>query len=193
MLRLPTASSRAIVASIPSRFVQSRIPIRFLTTASDSSSPVTSIPPPPPSTAAAPLVRKFDTSEPATTRRRKPNPAKRPFTPWQNHPPTKKLKDADAVGSYIVPRTASSNLPIYVMRKRGGNLVFTNVRKIEGDSYGLQLDLVEALAVPPDTVVVNPVNGHVAVKVSAVLLQRRRTIAAALAAPPRDLTNAIIG
>ncbi|KAI7296766.1 hypothetical protein KC340_g15297 [Hortaea werneckii] len=66
--------------------------------------------------------------------------------------------------SYFVTRTANNELPIYTLRKRGGNLLFTRVKKVDGRREDLCEALRAQLGLKRDEVGVNPVTGHVVVR-----------------------------
>ena len=66
---------------------------------------------------------------------------------------------------FHVARTPSNQLPVYQDSKRGGNLHQTLIRKISGDARALREDIREHLGLQDKDVVVNPVTGHVVVKV----------------------------
>ncbi|OCL11944.1 hypothetical protein AOQ84DRAFT_228547 [Glonium stellatum] len=66
---------------------------------------------------------------------------------------------------YHVARTPSNQLPVYQDSKRGGNLHQTLIRKITGDARVLSDDIRQHLGLRDKDVVVNPVTGHVVVKV----------------------------
>ena len=66
---------------------------------------------------------------------------------------------------YYVPRTASRELPIYQLTKRGGNLRQTRIRKIDGDRAKLLAELQSALRLKPENITINQVTGHIIIKV----------------------------
>lgn len=66
---------------------------------------------------------------------------------------------------YHVHRTASQQLPIYQLAKRGGNLHQTRIRKIEGDVEKLKDEVTRALGIREDLVVINRLTGHIVIKV----------------------------
>ena len=66
---------------------------------------------------------------------------------------------------YYVHRTASRELPIYHVTKRGGNLHQTRIRKINGDRAKLLAELRLALRVKPENIRVNQVTGNIIIKV----------------------------
>ena len=70
---------------------------------------------------------------------------------------------------YHVHRTASQQLPIYKLAKRGGNLHQTRIRKIEGNVDTLRRELVESLGKEEKEVVINRLTGHIIIKVSGSL------------------------
>ncbi|KAK4611640.1 hypothetical protein CLAFUW4_12940 [Fulvia fulva] len=65
---------------------------------------------------------------------------------------------------YFVTRSANNELPIYTLRKRGGNLKMTRVKKIDGDRLRLRDALRVALGVADKDAVVNSVTGHIMIK-----------------------------
>ncbi|KAL9125545.1 MAG: hypothetical protein Q9217_005268, partial [Psora testacea] len=65
---------------------------------------------------------------------------------------------------YHVRRTASQELPIYHLSKRGGNLHQTRIRKVEGDRTALRDELQKVLNLQKENVLVNQVTGHVVLK-----------------------------
>lgn len=66
---------------------------------------------------------------------------------------------------YHVRRTASQQLPVYHLAKRGGNLHQTRIRKIEGDVESLMKEIKIALGLKEELVVINRLTGHVIIKV----------------------------
>ena len=69
---------------------------------------------------------------------------------------------------YYIQRTPTRNLPIYQLTKAGGNLRMTRVRKIGGDTEVFRQQLQEFLQPTPEYVRINPINGHVEMKVLVV-------------------------
>lgn len=67
--------------------------------------------------------------------------------------------------SYHVHRTASQQLPVYHLAKRGGNLHQTRVRKIEGDIEALRDDLQRALGLKEEQIIINQLTRHIIIKV----------------------------
>lgn len=65
---------------------------------------------------------------------------------------------------YYVTRTPSNELPIYTLKKRGGNLRQTRVKKITGSIDALRDSLQQLLAVPEKECVINRVTNHVVIK-----------------------------
>lgn len=57
-----------------------------------------------------------------------------------------------------------NNLPIYLLRKRGGNLKVTRIKNIDGDRMILKGELCRELGVKKDDVAINSVTGHINVK-----------------------------
>lgn len=62
-------------------------------------------------------------------------------------------------------RTTSWNLPVYYDVRSGGTRKTTRIRKIVGNAQDLKKDLIEDFKFKKDDVSVNPVTGHVVVKV----------------------------
>ncbi|KAI9723731.1 MAG: hypothetical protein M1812_001031 [Candelaria pacifica] len=65
---------------------------------------------------------------------------------------------------YIVHRTPSGQLPIYLAAKRGGNLHQTRIRKIEGNVVELRNQLQQALHILPKDIAVNQLTRHILIK-----------------------------
>ena len=65
---------------------------------------------------------------------------------------------------YFVTRTPSNELPIYTLRKRGGNLKLTRVKKIDGRVETLRDELKTALKLGEAEASVNPITKHVMLK-----------------------------
>ncbi|MCJ1253956.1 hypothetical protein MMC24_001770 [Lignoscripta atroalba] len=66
---------------------------------------------------------------------------------------------------YHVHRTASKELPVYHLAKRGGNLHQTRIRKIEGNIMDLRKDIQQALGLNEEHIVVNQLTRHIIIKV----------------------------
>ncbi|PLN78956.1 putative mitochondrial large ribosomal subunit L49 [Aspergillus taichungensis] len=70
---------------------------------------------------------------------------------------------------YFIRRTASNQLPVYLVTKAGGTKQQTKIQKTEGDMDALRSDLAQYLglesggAKSPD-VTINRLNGHIVVK-----------------------------
>ena len=65
---------------------------------------------------------------------------------------------------YFVTRTSSNELPVYTLRKRGGDLKLTRIKKIDGDPEVLRDELRQALGLEGKDCVVNNLTRHVVVK-----------------------------
>ncbi|KAG9657395.1 hypothetical protein KCU95_g15820, partial [Aureobasidium melanogenum] len=65
---------------------------------------------------------------------------------------------------YFVTRTPSNELPIYTLRKRGGNMRLTRVKKIDGNIDALRDALQVELGVPEAECVINRLTNHVMIK-----------------------------
>ncbi|KAL8909182.1 MAG: hypothetical protein Q9207_000356 [Kuettlingeria erythrocarpa] len=106
---------------------------------------------------------------------------KRPFPPSK---PTSKKKAAIASRSinldpppipdinrplaYHIYRTPSKQLPVYHLAKRGGNLLQTRLRKIDGDIMKLKLELQQALGLRQEEISINQLTRHIIIKVRFV-------------------------
>ncbi|KAK4556342.1 hypothetical protein LTR86_006486 [Recurvomyces mirabilis] len=66
--------------------------------------------------------------------------------------------------AYFVSRTPSKELPIYQLRKRGGNLKMTRIKKVDGRPEELRDDLRKLLGLEEKEAVVNNVTKHVMLK-----------------------------
>ena len=67
--------------------------------------------------------------------------------------------------SYLVSRTPSNNLSVYNLAKSGGTQKLTTIKKIAGDARALRREMVAELGFPAEQVNINPVTGHINVKV----------------------------
>ena len=72
--------------------------------------------------------------------------------------------------SYHVHRTASRQLPVYHLAKRGGNLHQTRIRKIDGSINDLRNELQVALGLKEEHIVINQITRHIIIKVAYVLI-----------------------
>lgn len=108
-----------------------------------------------------------------TTRPKSPYPPCSPQTPiltaaadsTYTSPSTSPAVAALAPLSYHVHRTASQQLPVYQLAKRGGNLHQTKIRKIEGRVEDLRDELRRVLGLKEEQVVVNQLTKHIIIKV----------------------------
>lgn len=67
--------------------------------------------------------------------------------------------------TYLVERTPAKNLSVYNDARAGGTKKQTVVKKIVGDARALRDEIVEELQFPRDDVKINPVTGHIKIKV----------------------------
>lgn len=65
---------------------------------------------------------------------------------------------------YFVTRTPSNHLPIYTLRKAGGNKLVTRVKKVDGKSDVLRDELRQLLGLADKEVVINRTTGHIMIK-----------------------------
>lgn len=65
---------------------------------------------------------------------------------------------------YFVTRTPSKHLPIYTLRKAGGNKLVTRVKKVDGKPEVLRDELRELLGLGEKEVVINRNTGHIMIK-----------------------------
>jgi large subunit ribosomal protein L49 len=63
-----------------------------------------------------------------------------------------------------VTRTPSNHLPIYTLRKAGGNKPVTRVKKVDGRAEVLRDELRELLGLADKEVVINKTTGHIMIK-----------------------------
>ena len=117
------------------------------------------------------------TGTPATNRRRVTPPPEvtARLTSSTSSPtsrsPIPSSKETAGLLPYHVARTATNHLPIYLQAKRGGNLHQTLVRKISGKVYELKQELADRLELEGKDAVVNPVTGHIILKVGPISSQ----------------------
>ncbi|KAJ5577185.1 Mitochondrial large ribosomal subunit L49 [Penicillium sp. DV-2018c] len=106
----------------------------------------------------AQALREQSTAPSATSTPTPAKPAKKPT-------PTLQLTNLP----YFVRRTASNQLPVYLVTKAGGTKQLTKIQKTEGDLDALRNDLACALGVvdgnkPNPDVTLNRLTGHIIVK-----------------------------
>ncbi|CAK3963731.1 39S ribosomal L49, mitochondrial [Lecanosticta acicola] len=65
---------------------------------------------------------------------------------------------------YFVTRSRKDELPIYTLRKRGGNLKMTRVKRIDGETSVLRDELRQLLRVGAKDAVINHTTGHIMIK-----------------------------
>ena len=194
-LSLSTARRSSFSRSTP---LTSRSPFkgaqhRFISTTSPRSSPKLATPPqaatasnpttptsvrPSPSTLPKkPASASLSASSPTQTQK-SPSPIPSPSSPSAaSQTPTQSQSSSPPQQQqphrplpYHVHRTPSQHLPVYHLRKNGGNLHQTLIRKVSGESNALRKELVRELKIPNDKIKVNNVNGHVVIKVRFRLL-----------------------
>lgn len=83
------------------------------------------------------------------------------YTPI-NQPPS---AEAIAALPYRISRTPSKLFPVYLLRKRGGNLHQTRLRKIEGNINVLRKDLQMALLLEEKDIFINQLTRQIIIKV----------------------------
>ncbi|KAF8250116.1 hypothetical protein K440DRAFT_541817, partial [Wilcoxina mikolae CBS 423.85] len=65
---------------------------------------------------------------------------------------------------YFVHRSKSQNFPVYEEAKRGGNMLQTRIRKVEGNADALREQLMAQLNLEKDRIFVNHLTRHVIIK-----------------------------
>jgi large subunit ribosomal protein L49 len=65
---------------------------------------------------------------------------------------------------YFVSRSRNNELPVYTLRKRGGNLKLTRIKNIDGKPETLRDELRETLRLEKEEASVNPITRHVMLK-----------------------------
>lgn len=83
-------------------------------------------------------------------------------TPTRTSPPL--IPDITKPLLYHVHRTPSKQLPVYHIAKRGGSLLQTRLRKLDGDLMTLKSDLQQALGLKLDEISVNQMTKHIIIK-----------------------------
>lgn len=68
--------------------------------------------------------------------------------------------------TYLVEKTPSLNLPVYNEARSGGTRKETVIRKIVGSAQNMKKEIIEELKFKKDDVNINPVTGHIRIKVS---------------------------
>ena len=108
-------------------------------------------------TSHPPKERHYPTRQPTHT---PPTPVKLIPEPVEPLPPAQCAPNLP----YFITRTPSNELPVYTLRKRGGNMKLTRVKKIDGDAEALRDQLRETLGLEEKMCVVNGLTRHVMLK-----------------------------
>lgn len=66
---------------------------------------------------------------------------------------------------YLVSRTRSNRLPVYLRTQAGGSKISTLIRRVEGDPLALRDEVRGVVGMEGKDVVVNPTTGHIIIKV----------------------------
>jgi large subunit ribosomal protein L49 len=94
--------------------------------------------------------------------------SKKPSLPPKAAAPSTTPQINSAPKPYLVTRTGTKGVPVYLLSKRGGNLKQTKLRRIEGDINVLRTDLQIALGVEEKEVTINQLTKHIIIKVFTV-------------------------
>ncbi|KAL8803663.1 MAG: hypothetical protein Q9200_006123 [Gallowayella weberi] len=119
-------------------------------------------------------ANKRSSPPPRPTSTRKPAISSRSIPP---KPPPK--PDITQSLPYHIHRTPSQQLPVYQLAKRGGSLLLTRLRKIDGDIMKLKEELQQALSLKQEQISINQLTKHIIIKVSRPSIQ----------GPPSSLVN----
>ncbi|EGX96343.1 ribosomal protein L49/IMG2 [Cordyceps militaris CM01] len=92
--------------------------------------------------------------------RRSPRSFARPPTPA----PTSTADEQQRARGYLVPRTASAQLPVYRAIKSGGTREIILIKKVQGDRKKLVQDMQATLAVTADRIRINPTTLHIEIQ-----------------------------
>jgi len=86
--------------------------------------------------------------------------------PPLNPAPVEFLAEAECAPNlpYFVTRTRNQELPVYQHRKRGGNLIVTYIKKVDGELHTLRDTIRQLLDVPEENVVMNERTRQVVIK-----------------------------
>lgn len=103
------------------------------------------------------------TTEATSTSQTSPTPA--PSSPAASTATSTRQKQL----SYLVERTPSRNLSVYNDARAGGTKKQTVIKKIVGDARALRDEIAEELQFPKDDVKINPVTGHIKIKVGCTI------------------------
>ncbi|KAI4111340.1 MAG: hypothetical protein LQ339_000539 [Xanthoria mediterranea] len=116
--------------------------------------------PPRPSSTTRPPTSS--SSSAAAKRKSPPTPAAaKSTTPPESPPP---VPDITQPLPYHIHRTPSQQLPVYQLAKRGGNLLLTRLRKIDGDIAKLKEELQQALGLKQEQISINQLTKHIIIK-----------------------------
>ena len=156
---IPVVKKKRLVDILPSRITPLKSNTNLLFAVSLQSSPCL--------TSSSHQMRGFLTylQHQAQALKEQPVTPSAPISPNQ----ARKLQSAVQLNNlpYFVRRTASNQLPVYLVTKAGGTKQLTKIQKTEGDLDALRDDLAYTLDVDvrsPD-VSINRLNGHIIVKV----------------------------
>lgn len=83
----------------------------------------------------------------------------------RNDPPASSSQKPLTSRPYLINLTPSNNYPVYPRTKAAGQSKFTLIKHVDGDKRAFIQDLVEGTGIPRENVVLQPVTGHVQVKV----------------------------
>ncbi|WPH04357.1 Hypothetical protein R9X50_00724700 [Acrodontium crateriforme] len=96
---------------------------------------------------------------------RQPSHSPTTYTPLTRAPITPLSDELCAPNlPYFVSRTPSNELPIYLLRQRGGSLHLTRVKKIDGSIEAFRDALREELGLGEKEATINPITKHVILK-----------------------------
>ncbi|KAL8673358.1 MAG: hypothetical protein Q9168_002237 [Polycauliona sp. 1 TL-2023] len=128
------------------------------------------------------LLKAFSSTTPISkgaqqfVNKRPPRPSKKPTAAANNKPPksssktikpepTLPIPDITQSLPYHIHRTPSQQLPVYQLAKRGGNLLLTRLRKIDGDITILKEELQQVLGLKQEQISINQLTKHIIIKV----------------------------
>ncbi|KAL8998461.1 MAG: hypothetical protein Q9169_002498 [Polycauliona sp. 2 TL-2023] len=130
------------------------------------------------------LLRSFSSTKPISrgaqqfVNKRPPRPSTKPpssanpsptsssrKTTTPEQPPPPPIPDITQSLPYHIHRTPSQQLPVYQLAKRGGNLLLTRLRKIDGDITRLKEELQQALGLKQEQISINQLTKHIIIKV----------------------------
>lgn len=130
---------------------------------------------------AIPSIVRFSsaTSQATTTTTTTTQEEQATTTITRNLPPTPETTQS-RTRPYLINLSASNNYPVYPKTKAAGQSKFTLIKHVEGDKRAFIQDLCEGTGLSREDIVLQPVTGHVQIKVRASASGRRTSVSCSI-------------